>query len=141
MNTRHWLAPLAIIALIAGVVVLNTIYRPREVAEVVVNCADLNTGCRAMLGDRQVSLGIDGELKMLKPFEVWVRVEGIDKLQASFTMVGMDMGFNLYNLRPDGQGAYRAKITLPMCVTGRNDWRLHIDLDKQRLTIPFVTAN
>lgn len=141
MTTRQWLAPVAIILLIAAVVILNSVFRQHGAAEVVVNCADLNAGCRAMLGDRQVSLGVTGELKMLQPFEVWVRVEGVDKLQASFTMVGMDMGFNLYNLRPDGQGAHRARITLPMCVTGRNDWRLHLDLDAQRLTIPFVTLN
>jgi len=68
-----------------------------------------------------------------------VRADDVDKAQASFTMVGMDMGFNLYTLRPDGKGAYRARITLPMCVTGRMDWLLHVDLDGARLTIPFVT--
>jgi hypothetical protein len=140
MNYRQWLAPVAIILLIAGVIVLNHVFKHSERAEVVLNCPDLRAGCRAMLGDRQVTVGIDGELKLLAPFELWVRTDGFEKRQASFTMEGMDMGFNLYTLRPDGQGAYRAKITLPMCVAGRNDWLLHVDLDMQRLTVPFVTG-
>ncbi|MBK6743833.1 MAG: hypothetical protein IPG66_13015 [Hydrogenophilales bacterium] len=139
MTRGQWLAPVAIIFLIAGVVLLNHTYKQHDGAEVVLQCADLRAGCRAMLGDREVTVGVNGELKLLKPFEVWVRVEGVQKLQASFTMKGMDMGFNLYTLRPDGKGAYQARITLPICVTGRHDWLLHLDLDEQRLTVPFVT--
>jgi hypothetical protein len=140
MKRWQWLAPVAIILLIAGVVALNHVFKHRNGPTVTMQCADLRAGCRTLLGDRQVSVGIVGELKLLKAFEVWVRVEGVEKIQASFTMTGMDMGFNLYTLRPDGQGAYRAKITLPMCISGRHDWLLHIDLDRQRLTVPFVTG-
>lgn len=136
---RYWLAPVSIILLIAGVVALNRFYRSDDVPSAVVRCADLRAGCKAMLGEREVTVGVDGELKLLKPFELWVRARDVDKAQASFAMVGMDMGFNLYSLRADGKGAYRARITLPMCVTGRMDWLLHVDLDGARLTIPFVT--
>lgn len=139
MNYKPWLAPAAVILLIAGVVVLNHVYRHRDAPAVVVKCPDLRAGCRAMLGDREVAVGIEGELRLLAPFEVWVRAVGFDKLQASFAMEGMDMGFNLYTLRPDGKGAYRVRVTLPMCVTGRRDWLLHVDLDGQRVTVPFVT--
>jgi len=139
MRYRYWLGPVAIILLILAVVALNRFYRPDDARSVLARCADLRTGCKAMLGSREVTLGVDGELKLLKPFELWVRADDVDKAQASFTMVGMDMGFNLYTLRPDGKGAYRARITLPMCVTGRMDWLLHVDLDGARLTIPFVT--
>jgi hypothetical protein len=54
-------------------------------------------------------------------------------------MEGMDMGFNLYTLRADNQGVYRANVTLPICVTGRRDWALILDVDKTRLNVPFVT--
>ena len=139
MKRLPWLAPIAIILLIAAVVVLNRIYKHPEVTEVVLNCASLQTGCQAMLGERKLDFGIDGELKLLKPFEVWAKVEGAKQIQASFDMVGMDMGFNLYTLRLDPAGVYRTKVTLPMCVTGRHDWQLHLDVDGQRFTVAFVT--
>ncbi len=139
MKIKPWLAPLAIVVLIAGVVALSRIHKPDPAAEVTVRCADLRAGCKAMLADREVAFGVDGELKLLQPFELWVRAKGVEKAQASFTMEGMDMGFNLYTLRPDGKGAFRARITLPMCVTGRKDWSLHVDVDGGRLSVPFVT--
>ena len=43
-------------------------------------------------------------------------------------MVSMDMGFNRYDLRPAGEpGEFAARITLPMCVSGRRDWMLYLD--------------
>jgi hypothetical protein len=136
---KPWLAPLGIILLIAAVVGLNRFYKPDPGPETRLECANPRAGCRAMLGGEEVVVGIDGELKLLKPFEIWVRARGVDKARANFTMPGMDMGFNLYTLRPDGRGAYRARVTLPMCVTGRQDWVLHVDLDGRRLALPFVT--
>ncbi len=139
MKPRQWLAPAAIMLLIAGVIALNHHYRARGGVETVLQCADLRQGCRAMLGDRDVTLGVTGELRLLAPFDLWVKASGVDRVEASFTMVGMDMGFNLYTLHADAQGLYRARITLPVCVTGRNDWQLHVDIDGRRLTVPFVT--
>ncbi len=54
-------------------------------------------------------------------------------------MVGMDMGFNRYDLRPTADGAWAAKVTLPVCVSGRRDWILYLDLDGSRYAIPFST--
>jgi hypothetical protein len=139
MTSRPWLAPLAIIMLIAGVIALNQVYRPPAPAALTLSCPDLRAGCRADLANRTIVIGIDGELRLMRPFELWVRAEGVTKAQASFTMEGMDMGFNLFTLHPDGKGAYRARITLPACVSGRRDWRMQVDLDGTRLTVPFVT--
>jgi hypothetical protein len=140
MNYKTWLAPVAIMVLTGVVVILNHFYKDSALPELKAQCADLRAGCEAMLGDRRVAFGVDGELRMLKPFELWVRVKGVDKVQASFDMQGMDMGFNLYTLRADGSGAYRARITLPMCVSGRHEWLLHLDIDRRRITVPFVTG-
>jgi len=55
-------------------------------------------------------------------------------------MVDMNMGFNLYTLRPDSDGVFRAKVTLPACVSGRRDWVMTVDIDKAtRLAVPFST--
>jgi hypothetical protein len=139
MTARSWLAPLAITLLIVGVIALNQVYKPRPPTALTLNCPDLRAGCRADLGALTAVIGIDGELRLMRPFELWVRAEGVTKARASFTMEGMDMGFNLYTLRADGKGAYRARITLPICVTGRRDWLLRLDLDGRHLVVPFVT--
>ena len=54
-------------------------------------------------------------------------------------MAGMDTGFNLYDLRPDSAGVLRARVTLPVCVTGRRDWILTLTIDGQQMAVPFVT--
>jgi hypothetical protein len=102
-------------------------------------CPNLQAGCKATLDGREVELGVAGELKVLNPFEVWLKAPGARSVQASFTMVGMDMGFNLYTLRPDAEGVFRVKATLPVCVSGRRDWILTLKIDGQALTVPFVT--
>jgi hypothetical protein len=60
-------------------------------------------------------------------------------VEARFTMEGMDMGFNQYVLRADKEGVFRARVTLPVCVTGSREWLMTLDLDGMRLAVPFVT--
>lgn len=108
-----------------------------EATEVV--CSTLESGCSVQIDGREIRFGMTGVLKPLSPFEIWVIADGAKKAEARFVMQGMDMGFNLYTLRPDEDGVLRAKVTLPICVTGRRDWTLVLDIEKKRLNIPFVT--
>jgi len=137
-RSRPWLVPLLIAALIAGVVLLDHVRRPEATARQL-DCPDLSTGCAVALEGRAVTVGVTGALKVLTPFEVWVRTDRADKIQISFTMEGMDMGFNLYTLRADNEGVYRTRVTLPVCVTGRRDWVMTLEIDGLRLAVPFVT--
>jgi hypothetical protein len=139
LKLPRWLAPALVILLIAGVVTLGRFTQPEERVAVAIQCPDPGTGCSANLDGRRVELGIVGELKVLSPFEVWLKAPGTDKVQASFTMQGMDMGFNLYTLHPDATGVFRARVTLPVCVSGRRDWVMTLHIDGQALTVPFVT--
>lgn len=139
LNLPRWLAPVLVILLIAGVVAASRFMHSGEVPAVALACPNLQAGCAARLGGREVELGIDGELKVLSPFEIWLKAPGAQTVQASFTMAGMDMGFNLYTLRPDASGRFRARITLPVCVSGRRDWVMTLRIDGQALTVPFVT--
>jgi len=109
------------------------------VPAVAVACADLQAGCPASLAGRAVTLGVAGELRVLTPFEVWLKAPGAREVQASFTMEGMDMGFNLYTLKPDAEGVFRGRVTLPVCVTGRRDWIMTLKVDGLALRVPFVT--
>lgn len=138
LNLPRWLAPALIILLIAGVVAWQRWSEPKAGPPLHLVCADLRVGCATRLDDRVVTAGIDGDLKALTPFEIWVRARA-DKVRASFTMEGMNMGFNLYTLRPDPAGVFRARVTLPVCVSGRRDWVMTLEIDGRRLTVPFVT--
>lgn len=139
LNLPRWLAPALVILLIACVVAASRFLKPEAVAPVAVHCPSPLAGCRAELAGRPVELGFAGELKVLTPFEVWFKAPGAKTVQASFTMEGMDMGFNLYTLRPDAAGVFRARVTLPVCVSGRRDWVMTLHVDGQALAVPFVT--
>lgn len=129
--------PLAIIVL-AALVVWRGGGTPT--VGVTVPCPDPVQGCRTRLGGREIALGLDRQVQVLKPFEVWVKAAGVSKVQARFTMKGMDMGFNLYTLKADAQGTFRTRATLPVCVTGRRDWIMSLDIDGTVFEVPFVTT-
>ncbi len=102
-------------------------------------CPDLHVGCALQLDGRTVTVRVEGKLQVLKPFQLTVNAPGARKVQAQFTMASMDMGFNLYSLRPDAQGGFRARIVLPVCVSGRRDWVMSLEIDGRRIDLPFVT--
>lgn len=140
---RAW--PLALIILIGLVLWAEKtgLWHATEARrEISVVCATLATGCAVQVDGREVRFGLQGEPKPLAPFSIWVTTSAppaIGKAEARFTMEGMDMGFNLYTLRRDAQAVFRATVTLPICVTGRRDWNMILEIDKTRLIIPFVT--
>lgn len=139
LSLPRWLAPTLVIVLIASVVGIGRFVQPTEAPAVPVACANPQAGCGATLDGRAVEVGMTGVLKVLSPIQIWARAPGARSVEASFTMEGMDMGFNLYTLRPDAQGVFRANVTLPVCVTGRRDWLMTIRIDGRALVVPFVT--
>lgn len=124
--------------LLAGLATFVWLGRSGELQPAVnLACADLAAGCA---GPGQVTIGLSGELKPLHPFQVWVQAPDAGTVEASFTMVGMNMGFNVYTLRRDGDGVFRARVTLPVCVSGRRDWVMTVTIDRgTRLAVPFAT--
>lgn len=137
--SAHWLAPALVIVLIAGVVGIGRFMQPVEAPAIRAACANPQAGCTAALGGQAVELGMTGALKVLSPIQIWLKASGARSVEASFTMEGMDMGFNLYTLRPDAQGVFRANVILPVCVTGRRDWLMTLRVDGRALVVPFVT--
>jgi hypothetical protein len=102
-------------------------------------CSDLAKGCTTRLSGREISVGMRGAVRPLQPFQIWAGAPGAHKVQAHFTMKGMDMGFNLYTLRQERDGLFRAQVTLPACVTGRRDWVMTLDIDHAMVNVPFST--
>ncbi len=129
--------PLILMAMIGVVVWLNAGHQDKP--PLAVTCVDLAVGCVVQVEGRSIGLGTDATSKPLKPFNLWVKAPGAKKVEARFTMEGMDMGFNIYTLRADNQGVFRTTATLPVCVSGRRDWNVILDIDGTRLAVPFVT--
>ncbi|MCP5278486.1 MAG: hypothetical protein H6935_09005 [Thiobacillus sp.] len=139
MKTKLWrLFPLLLLVLV-GLVVWQG-HSPQGDGRLhVMKCPDVHKGCRMDLSGASVAVSMVGELKPLQAFLVRVEAPHADKVEARFTMEGMDMGFNLYTLRADKDGVFESSITLPVCVTGRRDWIMELSLDGERLAVPFVT--
>jgi hypothetical protein len=111
--------------------------RPAEA--VAVPCADPLAGCAFSHRGAPASVRFSMLPAPLEAFELTVTTAGATRISAEFQMVGMDMGFNRYDLRQAGSTAFAAKVTLPVCVSGRRDWVLRLDVDGSLYAIPFST--
>jgi hypothetical protein len=128
---------LLVVALVAIAVAGWWLKRPAEAQAVA--CADPLAGCAFSHRGAPASVRFSTQPTPLEPFELTVSAPGASRLSAEFQMVGMDMGFNRYDLHPAGTGTFAAKVTLPVCVSGRHDWRLFLDIDGTRYALPFST--
>lgn len=79
-----------------------------------------------------LALQLPAAIKPLAPFVAELQLETtlpVESVLVDFIMPGMDMGRNQYRFsRIDRQGVWRAEPTLPVCVTGRSDWRADVEI-------------
>jgi hypothetical protein len=101
-----------------------------------VTCANPIAGCAFSHAGQPATMRFSATPVPLEAFELTVDAPGARRVSAEFQMVGMDMGFNRYDLRP-AHGAFAARITLPICVSGRHDWIITLTLDGARYALPF----
>ena len=134
---RVMLPLLLAVALVAIALAGYWLKRPADAMAVA--CADPLAGCSFSHRGAAASARFSAQPTALEAFELNVRAAGVSRISAEFQMVGMDMGFSRYDLRPTADGAWAAKVTLPVCVSGRRDWILYLDLDGSRYAIPFST--
>lgn len=102
-------------------------------------CASLTTGCITELGGQPVQVRSDVAPASLRPFEILVQSPQAREVFIAFKMQGMEMGPNRYRLVRQADGSWRARVTLPVCVSGRRDWQLILEIDGQRVALPFHT--
>src|SRR5574340_251679 len=132
------LAPLLlVIALVAVAVAGYWLKRPAEAVPVA--CADMIAGCSFNHRGATVKVRFSAQPSPLEPFVLSVRAANASRLSAEFQMVGMDMGFNRYDLHPRAEGVFASEVTLPGCVSGLRDWVLYLDVDGARYALPFST--
>lgn len=132
------LGPLFVVAaLLAVAVASHWLKKPAEAS--IVACADPLAGCTFSHRGEPAAVRFSTPPAPLEPFEIIVKGGRARRISAEFQMAGMDMGFNRYDLRAAGDGTFAANVTLPVCVSGRRDWTLYLDLDGTRYALSFST--
>ena len=135
---RRVLVPLLlVVALVAVAVAGYWLKRPAEA--IAVSCPDPLAGCVFIHRGAPASVRFLNQPVALEAFDLSITSANARKVNAEFQMVSMDMGFNRYDLHPGKPGEFTARITLPICVSGRRDWMLYIDIDGTRYALPFST--
>lgn len=104
----------------------------------VVNCPDPVAGCRFELGGEAVALWFSASPRPMQPFATAVEAPRAVAVGAEFSMPGMDMLPNRYWLARTPDGHWGARVVLPVCVSGRTDWRLTLTVDGRRASVPFT---
>jgi len=92
-------------------------------------CNLLDGSCHVVDKGIEYKLAFEGTPSPLTPF--YIRVSELSsqpsKVEVKFEMDGMDMGKNYYFL--DKKEKYwGAKVLLPVCSLGRNDWVLRVNI-------------
>ncbi|MDP2024779.1 hypothetical protein [Sulfuriferula sp.] len=117
---------------------LYHILKPDNTAPVMLTCPDPTQGCALTVNGQPAQLRFIGTPSGLRPFVLQLSAPAIKDSYASFTMRGMDMGFNRYRLLAVAPGVWQARIVLPVCVTGRRDWVLTLSIGGDNYEIPFA---
>jgi len=128
---------LLILILLASVAVWYGLQFKSGTAVSSIACADITRGC----GNQELEVRFDRVPQVMKPFRLDLAAADAVEAYASFGMQGMEMGLNRYRLLKQPDGSWRANVTLPVCVRGRSDWMLELEIEKtgnrQRYQIPF----
>jgi hypothetical protein len=149
-TSRSILVDVAIILALAVIAVVGYKYSPLLLPKADLTLApaagcDLNRqACHAdMPGGGRIELGIAAHpVPVVKPFNVTTTFSGLapNRVEIDFQGVVMNMGLNRVTLAPAGDGRYTGEATIPVCITGRMQWRatLMVETDSMRIAVPFL---
>ena len=139
MGLKRFAIPVLIIIALAALAIWGARQQaPQQAAQPIV-CADPVAGCTFMHNGAPAQLRFSVQPEALKPFVLSLESPTLRKASVSFQMTGMNMGFNLYELRPGPEGRWAATITLPVCTVSRVDWIAELNLDGQLYVLGFAT--
>ena len=103
--------------------------QPIEMVFVEKDCDVTKQFCRAQVDDKLVHFMIHGPIHYLQHFDYELSLDGfvadsVARVGVEFDMLDMQMGLNRYTPRASEDGhSWGGVAVLPVCVTGRNDWR------------------
>ena len=135
---KRFLPPLLLILMLLAIPLAGYWFKQPATVQAVA-CANPQTGCEFRHRDAGVRVRFSGQPSPLEAFDLSVHAPGATRVSAEFQMNGMEMGFNRYDLRPDNNGMFSSQVTLPVCVSGRRDWTLYLEIDGIRYALPFST--
>ena len=138
MKLPRWGWPLLIALLLIIVALVGARIQPVTESQMIA-CADPVRGCDFKHRGETVQVRFSHPPKPLEAFAMTVYAPGARNIQAEFKMQGMKMELSPYILAIDKTGVFTGQILLPICVSGRRDWKLFLQIDAQRYTIPFST--
>ena len=139
MKLPRWGLPLMIAMVLIIVALVGARMQPSSESQMIA-CTDPVIGCQFEHGGKTVQLRFSHSPMSLQPFTITLHAPGARQVQAEFQMQGMEMGFNRYQFTADNTGLFKARVTLPVCVSGRRDWKLYLQIDAQPYAIPFSTS-
>jgi len=133
---KRVLLPLLLVVALLGVAVVG--YRMKQPLEAQpITCVDPLAGCPFTHHGAPARLTFSSQPAPMEAFELRVTAHAMKSVSAEFQMIGMDMGFNRYDLHRTAGNDFSARVTLPACVSGRREWILTLDIDGIRYAIPF----
>lgn len=138
--TRERLLRYALFGILITSIIMGGIYRAwhRSSAKVhPVSCQSPLQTCQFSVKGHPVQVNFDGAPSGLHPFTLQVMTANASRVYATFTMRDMDMGYNRYRLIQKTPGLWQAKVVLPVCATGRHDWLITLNIDGNKIRIPF----
>ncbi len=135
----RWGLPLFIAGILIAIAIIGTRSKQPHHAQTLA-CVDPVRGCTFTHRGESVQLRFSHPPKPLQPFTMTLRASIAHQVHAEFQMQGMEMGLSRYVLAAGAPGLFAATITLPVCVSGRRDWKLYLQIDAQRFVMPFSSS-
>ena len=136
---RFFLPLVLLIALVFGT---RFYFDKPELAPIsVLSCVDITNSC----GNEMFTVRLAEVPQVMKPLHLNLhmnRADAVQSVHVDFAMQPMEMGLNHYRLIQSNQTSdWRAEVTLPICVQGRSDWSLLVEIEAggkvQRFQLPF----
>lgn len=133
-----------LIVIVAAVFLWQQNKKQRDEKTEVLDCVDIVQSC----GNSKFTVRFKESPQVMKPLHLALASIGAEHIQnahANFAMKGMEMGLNRYQLVKTGPDEWQAEVTLPVCVQGRSNWEMLIEMQTeggtQRFLMPFSAAN
>ena len=104
-------------------------------------CPTNGEWCESTINKNTIAILLPKKIPYLKPFPVQVKIQtknktDIQKIQLQFSMQGMEMGMNQFNLKQQDNNKqfWQKNVVLPVCIAGRKDWLIEIFIKSNKAT-------
>jgi len=136
---KRFAVPALVLAALAGLAIWGALQKTRPDKVQPIPCINPVSGCTVVLHGTPARISFSSTPETMKPFVITLSHPALQQASASFQMIGMDMGFNRYDLKRGPDGNWTARIVLPVCTASRADWVAELKLDGQFYSLSFST--